>query len=951
MLTLRSTIALTIAAVSTLQVARAQDLPMDPSLRTGRLDNGLRYVIMPHDNPPGRATVWIHMHTGSLNETDRQRGIAHYLEHMAFNGSEHFAPGSLIPFFQSMGMTFGRDQNAFTNFEQTTYQLSMPSADADTIGKGMTFFADVVGHLSLLPKEIDAERGIIQEERRRGLSGRQRTSFAVIERMTPGSLYGKRITIGTEDSINGVKEADFHDYYSKWYGASNATVIVVADADPAKVEESVRASFGSLPKKPKPTPQDVGVKAYDKSFAVVVSDPEVRGESIQISRIEPARPATLTVPQMRDDLVASLGTQAFNRRMGDKVEKGGVNFLNARAGLSNDAALYNAEISGQAKPGKLKEALAEIALEVQRARAFGFTAHELDLVRKEIISGAERAVETRKTAQASQIIARINGDVASGEPTMSPTQRLDLLKSILPSITPEEVAARFGKEFDPSAVAFIAVVPSGDGVPTEAQLLEAGVKAFAVKPQKEAETVRATTLLSKLPEPGKTLEGAVHEPSQVWSGWLSNNVRVHFRHMTERASEVSISVELLGGEMLETPATRGLTSAAMLAWSRPSTSKLSTSDIREIMNGRKVDVRGGGGFGGGRGGGGGRRGGGGGGGGGNADSISLSISGSPDELETGFQLAHLLLTEPRIDPVAFEQYRTQSKQRIEESFENPMAYGGRLAASVIYPSDVAKLQPMTAEQVDKVDLAAAQAWLEKLIKTSPIEVVVVGDVEREKVMPLIERYIGSLASRDRVSPTLFEAERKVARPAGPRDAEESIDTSTAQAFVMAGFYGADQSNRADARALSMASRILSTRMIKEVREDAQLVYSIGASSRAATTYAGFGLFSASAPTEPAKAGPLVEKLRSMYAAFAKDGPTDEELTVAKKQLAKTYEEENRDPAFWSRRLQMMTFRGVTLDEMLAEPDALQALTADQVRSAFAKYATDANRVTVVVKPK
>ena len=143
--------------------------------------------------------------------SDLQRGIAHYLEHMAFNGSEHFAPGSLIPFFQSMGMTFGRDQNAFTNFEQTTYQLSMPSADADTIGKGMTFFADVVGHLSLLPKEIEAERGIIQEERRRGLSGRQRTSFAVMERMTPGSLYGKRITIGTEDSINGVKEADFHD--------------------------------------------------------------------------------------------------------------------------------------------------------------------------------------------------------------------------------------------------------------------------------------------------------------------------------------------------------------------------------------------------------------------------------------------------------------------------------------------------------------------------------------------------------------------------------------------------------------------------------------------------------------------------------------------------------------------------------------------------------------------
>src|SRR5262249_9886076 len=206
-------------------LAHAQALPSDPTLVTGELDNGLRYVVKSHAIPPGRAVMWIHMHTGSLNETDRQRGIAHYLEHMAFNGSQNFPPGSVVPFFQSIGLQFGRDQNAFTNMQETSFQLSLPANDKETIGKGFQFFSDVVGRLSLIPKEIDAERQIIQEERRRSLGANERTNRYVMERIAPGSIYGQRLTIGTEQTINGVNEKDFRDYYGKWYGPSSATLI------------------------------------------------------------------------------------------------------------------------------------------------------------------------------------------------------------------------------------------------------------------------------------------------------------------------------------------------------------------------------------------------------------------------------------------------------------------------------------------------------------------------------------------------------------------------------------------------------------------------------------------------------------------------------------------------------------------------------------------------------
>jgi zinc protease len=356
----------------------------------------------------------------------------------------------------------------------------------------------------------------------------------------------------------------------------------------------------------------------------------------------------------------------------------------------------------------------------------------------------------------------------------------------------------------------------------------------------------------------------------------------------------------------------------------------------------------GGGFGGGGGGRGGR--GGGGGGGGGPDSISLTISGSPEELEPGFQLAHLLLTQPRIEPTAFEQFKVGQKQGLEESLKNPQAFGGRIAGAAIYPETAAATQPLTLEQVDALTLPAAQAWLEKLIAESPIEVVVVGDIHRDQVMPLVEKYLGSLASRPKPAPTLYADRRKLQRPAGPVDVFRTVDTPTDQAYVSAGFYGSDQSNREDSRALAMAARILSTRMVTEVREKAQLVYSISAGNRPATTYPGFGLFAAAAPTQPEKAKPLAAKLHEMYDVFGKEGPTAEELEVAKKQMANTFETQLEDPAYWAGRLQRLTYRGADLNEIVNEPAAYQAVTAEQIKAVFNKYHTEKNAVTVVVVP-
>lgn len=928
--------------------ARADALPTDPSLVIGELENGLRYVVRRHAVPPGRAVLWLHMHTGSLNETDRQRGIAHYLEHMAFNGSASFPPGSVIPFFQSLGMTFGRDQNAFTSFDQTTYQLSLPDVKPETLSKGLTFFADVMYRLLLAPKEIESERQIIQEERRTRLSGRQRIGEYVRDRIAPGSLLGARMPIGTPETIDSVNEKDFRDYYGTWYTASNATLMVVADADPATIVKLVAETFGGAPKRPRPTPQAAGVKPYATSLAIVASDGEINSEDLQITRVEPARPPTTTLAQLRDELVVGLGESALNRRLDDKVATGGTSYVNARVSSGNDGTtLWSWEMSCRAVPGRWKAALEESALELQRARKFGFTARELEDVKTQLVSGAERAVETEATVTAQVLIRRLNGNLASGDAMLSPRQRLDMLRELLPTITGEEVAKRFAAEHDPKAVAFVATLPAALAVPTEAQLLEIGTKALAVEPTQDVAVARATELMATLPKSGQVKGGEEHAASKVWSGWLGNDVRVHHRFMDERKSEVSIDISLVGGELLETAANRGITQAAQLAWARPATKRLSSNDVRDLMLGKKISVRGGGG------GGGGRRGGrgGGGGGGGGPGAVSLSVSGSPEDLETGLQLAHLLLTEPRVEASAFTQFQTTMRQMLPEALKNPASLGGRTAGSAPYPDDDVRLQPITPEQIDKLTVEASQAWIEKLVRESPIEVTIVGDLPREKALDLVARYLGSLPARARVSPETYLALRTLKRPKGPRVIEKTLETSTAQAFVYSGFYGADETNPADARALSIAGSILSTRMTSEVREQAQLVYSIGAGSRPGSVFAGFGTFSAAAPTEPHKVAALVEKLAAMYAAFAATGPTEEEMVIAKKQVANTFAEQTKEPSYWMGRIERMTFRGTKLDDLVAAPAAYQAFTTKQVKDTFARYWSKESSIVVTVTPK
>jgi zinc protease len=911
--------------------AVAQPLPSDPRLVTGELPNGLKYIVRQHNNPPGRAAIWMHVSTGSLNETDQQRGLAHYLEHMAFNGSEHFPPNSVIHYFQSLGLNFGSDQNAHTSFDETVYELALPDNKPETLEKAMLFMSDVASKLSLLPKEVDDERQIIQEERRTRLSGRQRVQDEFLQKLIPGSRFGERLPIGTKESIDALKESDFKTYYGKWYVPANMTVMVVADMDPKVVVEQIKKNFAGAEKKPKPADLELNVKPYEKPRAIVASDSELTDAQIGMIWIEPAIPPTTTKELMRARLVEGAGSWMFNRRLQQRVLEGKASFHGADA--ASEDLFHTARLSivdAHGEPGNWKAMLNEISTELRRANLYGFTDQELDDARKALISGAERALETEPTEPARAILGELNSAVSAGEPVLSAEQALALTRELVPTLTAKETSARFAELFDTSKPAtFHLQLPSSAEVPTEAQLTELGVKALEVKPENEAVAERPKSLLEKLPEPGKIAESGTHDASKVYSAWLDNGARVHFRKMDYRKDEVGVTITFAGGQIQETQENHGITEAAAVALARPATSKLTSTNIRDLMTGKKVSAAG-------------RAG---------VDTVAISVSGSPEELETGMQLAHLIMTDPVVEKAALDQWKQQQKQVASMRKKVPEGVLGDLAAETIFPKSEIRVKPLEAAEIDRATPEAAQAWLRKIFATAPIEVSVVGDIDQARAMELVQRYVGSLPKRERITTSTLADLRKVPVPAGPQNNAKMLKTQTDKAIVLSGFFGTDLSKLRDVRLLNMATKILSTRAIETIREKDQLAYSPQVTSGPAIEFPGHGVVLLSTPTAPGKVDALLAAVTELFDEFSKDGPTQEEVDIAKKQFANILDEQMREPSYWTRQLSTMNYRGTDLDQLLGGPAAYQGFTVEQVKDAFNRYYKPEARFSIHVAPE
>ncbi|PON15839.1 hypothetical protein C2W62_21665 [Candidatus Entotheonella serta] len=889
-------------------------LPVDPAIHIGRLDNGVTYWIRQHATPPGKISFWLHVASGSVNEIDGQEGIAHFLEHLAFNGTTHFPPGKLVQYFESIGLRFGQHQNAFTGFNQTTYTLTLPNTETDTIDKGLLYLSDVAFGMLLAPEEIDQERNVIVEERRAHKGVRQRLMEQILPELLPDSRVARRLPIGLESAIASFQRDDFKAYYDKWYHPGKVTVLAVGDVPVETMRSAIAKHFGNW-QRSEPVPEDLpyGVKPYDTSWAIVITDPELTTAGVETLAIGPRR-VLKTVGQYRERIVHQLGTWIVNRRLHQLVQEGKAPFQSANVRVSSlfgVATQRSAE--ADAEPAAWSEALSSLLIEVERARRHGFTAQELDNAKTAFLANVEHAAQTEATRDARYFLGTMNRALTNEEQPRSATQSLELQKELLPSITLQEVVSAFATAFAPGAKAALVTLPARDdvAVPDKAQVLALVEAAMAKEIEPWQGVERISALLEDLPKPGTIAERSHDDVLDITSVTFANNVRLHYRFMDFKKDNVTVTISLAGGKIRETEANRGITSLATQPLIQPATSRLSSTALRDYMTGKKVKVNA-------------RQ---------TADLVRLSVSGTPEALEDGLQLAYLLLREATIEPARVDLWKQQLLQSLEARRTQVNALTNEAGRLLLSGNDP-RMRAVTPEQVKAraQDIPQAQAWLDRLLQTAPIEVAIVGDMPEDRALALAATYLGSLPTRPRTDPNLT-ALRQVAGFTGPVERTVDVETITPRAQPILMWRSAPWSDVRGRRISYLMARILETRMRKEIREKLGLTYSTSTYVRPARVYPDMSALYVQFTADPDKVQEAVRAARSVVETFAAEGPTDAEMQTVRTQMKNTIETMMQEPRFWVNLLNDLEYHGTNLQDLHGLLDKIMAFTKTDIANA------------------
>jgi zinc protease len=870
--------------------------------------------------------------TGSLNEEEGQEGLAHYLEHMAFKGTEHFPARELITYFESIGLRFGQHQNAFTSFDQTTYTLSLPNTQPETLDKGLLYLADVALRMHLDAEDVEKERSVILEEKRARKGVQQRLTDKLFPELLPGARAARRLPIGLEETISRFKREDFVSYYDTWYHPAKVLILAVGDAPAETVIAAITKNFAPLTR-PQPAPMNKasGIQPYTTIRTVVVTDPELTTANIETLALRPRIPTT-TLADVRRHLLERLGTWMLNRRMEQRIREGTAPYQTAS--VRYGTLLSTTEqigASAESAPSAWREALTTLLTDVQQARLHGFTDQEFELAKKATLAAAEHAAQTEATRDARAFLYEMNRAFSTGEEPHAATQYAAWLQQLLPGIGKAEVDSVFATDFAPERRTYVLSLPEHAGldVPSR-EVFQAAVQTVLVQPVTPWQaTTRPTALLDKAPQPGTITAQTRYAPLDIVQVTFANNVRVHYRFMDFKKDEVTVSLTLAGGVIRESAAQRGITEMATLALSMPATARLSSTDIRDLMTGKKVRVTA-------------RL---------SEDAVTLSVSGAPEALEAGLQLAYVLLQDARLEPASVTLWKEQRLQELAAA-RTDIDTRAREAAALVTSGNDPRRALLTAEDVKAraEALPAAQAWLETLTHTAPLEVAIVGDLPEARALELAALYLGSLPTRPRQDPSLTPL-RQMVGFTGPLERALEVETITPRAHPILLWRSADWQDVRGRRLMFIASRILERRVRQAVREERGLTYSTSTYAQPSKVYPGTSALYVEFTADPEKVTEAVAIAKAEVERFAAAGPTDEEMDTVRKQLQNNLESMYKEPQFWVDVLSDLEYHDTKLDDIDGAIAKFLAFRKEEVAAEMRKTVTPERFAVISARPK
>jgi zinc protease len=894
--------------------AAAARLPLDPVIHVGSLPNGITYYLRQNAHPANRVSLRMAVKAGSIDEADDQRGLAHLLEHMAFNGTTHFKPGELVAYFESVGVAFGPHVNAYTSYDETVYMLDVPTDRAGAVDHGLQALADFAGGMTLADAEIDKERGVVLEEWRQRLGVSSRLQAVTDRAIYGASKYAERLPIGLPDTIQRAPYQRVRDFYRQNYTPDRIGIVVVGDLDQAAAEQLVRQYFGIIPARKSAERQTYPVPPHNDTRVAVATDPEAQASSVSVFHTRPLR-KSLTVGDYRRDLVRSLFEAMLNARLGEIARRPDAPFLGASAGddtLGRTVEVFGA--SARVTEGGIPKAVEALEQELARVRQFGFTDAELDRVKKATLAGYERAYNERDKSEspgmASELVSLFLNDV----PAPGIAVEYELAKRFVPTITTTETAALARELVTETNRVVIGIAPEKKDVmpPTEASIRDAlrdgaaatltawhddtsGKELMPVKPAAGSITARR-----QIPEIGVTVLT------------LSNGVDVWLKPTDFKNDQVVFTAYAKGGTT-NVPEAEYRNAAMMTGLVGTSgVGGFSPVDLGKLLSGQIASA-----------------------------SLSMGsythgVSGAstPKDLETALQLMYLSFTAANHDPAAFDLLKRRLRANLENQAQSPGAvFGERLR--LVNTNNNYMSRSMKVADVDALDQAKIEAFYKsQYANAADFTFFFVGAFEVDKIEPLLAAYIASLPSTGK--PTSAYSTVRIEFPEGVRKEIVNKGKEPKSQTVLSFFADTDL-DELQMHRLRAATAILERHLRDQLREELGGTYSVGVDYSNTLPQPGYGTTTIQFGSAPDRVDSLVATVMAELDRMRRDGPSADDVQKVKETEKEALETSFRQNGFWLGALQTAQLLGWDPVSIIHRAERTDTLTAENIHDAFRKY--------------
>lgn len=900
--------------------------PLDPQIKVGKLSNGLTYYVMKHKKPEQRASLWLAVNAGSVQEDDDQLGLAHFVEHMAFNGTKRFPKQAIVDYIEKVGMRFGADVNAYTSFDQTVYMLTVPTDDQKIMFTGFDILRDWAGDVSFDPVEVEKERGVVTEEWRLGRGAWSRINDKQWPVILQGSQYAKRLPIGDPKILASAPRDTLVRYYKDWYRPDQMALLAVGDFDPAQIEAEIKTRFGDLKNPDKPRPRSVVPVPRDHATAVTIAtDPEMPWSSVTVYDKMDHRPES-TKADYRRFIVENLYHMMLNARFQELGLDPASPFTYAGSstgGFARSSDLFTR--GAQAKENRINESLALLFREIERVERHGFLPTELDRARKQALSHAENSAAEWAKTPGDQIADEMTRHFFEGEQMPGRHVELQYNRDLLPTITLDELN-KLAKTWGSDKGRVVAIsAPAKAKTPTEAEVRQLLAKASTEKVEAWKDEGGDKPLMAAKPAAGK-ITATTQDASVGTTTWtLSNGVRVIYKPTTFQNDEISFTAWQPGGTSLVSDKDYAHARWADSIVSASGVGEFDSAQLNKVLAGKVVNVWT------------------------NIGELSQMISGStrPADLETAMQLIHLRITAPRKDVRAFETWKQEQMEWVSNKKLLPeMQFFD--AMQIVQNGNHLRRRPDSPASITAVDHDKALAlYKDRFGDAGSFTFIFVGNIDPAKLQPLVETYLGGLPSKGR--------KEKWKNVGVTYPTTKIVKTITAgsepKSFVSLTMNTPETWSRdleRDARVLSMALRI---RLREVLREDMGGVYgvSVGAwVSREPTQRKSFRVFFGCNPDNVDK---LKAALFDEITKIQKDGLGPLYLEKITEQLRREHEVNLKENSWWQNQLEEAYYYGDDF-KVVTDVDAIaKRVTVDNIKASAKRFFDPTKYVLGVMKPK